>query len=70
MNDLYETNDDFKEYVDKYCTKHRISPEVAFTHELLKGIAMMYQAQAEIKRLGGNKRYIETPRTYKKQEEN
>ena len=36
MNNLYETNSDFKEYVDRYSKCRRISVEEALEHELVK----------------------------------
>lgn len=39
----YNINPDFKEYVDKYCTKHKIAPEQAVEHKLLKTIEMEYR---------------------------
>ena len=39
---LYETNAAFKAYVDKYATKHRITPEEAITHKIVQA----YGAQA------------------------
>lgn len=40
---LYETNQDFKEYVDRYCMKHKITVEEALTHELVKEVGLMYE---------------------------
>ena len=35
MNEFYKTNQDFKDYVDKYCAKHHIDKDEAFTHSLV-----------------------------------
>lgn len=39
----YNINLDFKEYVDKYCTKHRIAPKQAVEHKLVKTIETEYR---------------------------
>lgn len=44
---LYEQNDDFKRYVDRYCVKHRISVAEALQHYLVQMASMMYKEQAE-----------------------
>ena len=41
-NDLYNKSEDFKEYVDKYSTKHKISVNEALTHKLVQEVAKMY----------------------------
>ena len=41
--DLYNENQLFKEYVDKYCTQNNITLEVAFTHALIKEMAIFYK---------------------------
>lgn len=40
---LYEKNEDFKQYVDKYCKKTNITPEEAFTHYMIKDVARYYE---------------------------
>lgn len=44
---LYEQNEDFKRYVDRYCTKHRISVAEALQHYLVRMAGRMYKEQAE-----------------------
>ena len=44
---LYEQNEDFKRYVDRYCTKHRISVAEALQHYLVQMAGRMYKEQAE-----------------------
>lgn len=44
---LYEQNEDFKRYVDRYCVKHRISVEQALQHYLVQMAGRMYKEQAE-----------------------
>ena len=36
MTELYESNPDFRAYVDRYCRCYRISVEEALTHELVR----------------------------------
>lgn len=45
--DLYADNADFKRYVDRYCTKHRIIVEEALQHYLVQMAGRMYKEQAE-----------------------
>lgn len=44
---LYADNADFKRYVDRYCTKHRISVDEALLHYLVQMAGRMYKEQAE-----------------------
>ncbi len=44
---LYADNVDFRRYVDRYCTKHRISVEQALQHYLVQMAGRMYKEQAE-----------------------
>ena len=44
---LYEQNDDFKRYVDLYCTKHCISVAEALQHYLVQMAGRQYKEQAE-----------------------
>lgn len=46
MRKLYETNDGFRQYVDKYCVKHEIDRETAFTHSVIRN-AFEYYENAE-----------------------
>lgn len=39
---LYNTNADFKRYVDKYCTKHRLTVDEAVEHSLVQNVGDMY----------------------------
>ena len=39
---FYNNNKEFKTYVDKYCKKHGVSVETAFTHRLIKEVAEQY----------------------------
>lgn len=44
---LYEQNEDFKRYVDRYCTKHRVSVAEALQHYLVQAAGRVYKEQAE-----------------------
>lgn len=44
---LYAENEDFKRYVDRYCTKHRVSVAEALQHYLVQMAGRMYKEQAE-----------------------
>ena len=44
---LYAENEDFKRYVDRYCTKHRISVAKALQHYLVQMAGRMYKEQEE-----------------------
>lgn len=44
---LYEHNEDFKRYVDRYCTKHRISVAEALQHYLVRMAGQMYKEQMD-----------------------
>ena len=45
MEELYATNTDFKEYVDRYAECNKISKEEALTHALVRGYAKYIQSQ-------------------------
>ena len=34
--ELYKNSEDFKAYVDKYATKHRMLPETALSHKMVQ----------------------------------
>lgn len=46
---LYEQNEDFKRYVDRYCVKHRISVAEALQHYLVQMAGRMYKEQMDNK---------------------
>ena len=46
---LYAENEDFRQYVDKYCTKHRISVDEALQHYLVRMAGRMYKDQNDNK---------------------
>ena len=39
----YETNKDFKEYVDKYCNTYKVTVEEALKHVLVQEVEKMYK---------------------------
>lgn len=43
MMELYLSNKNFKEYVDRYCKKHSISIEEALRHAMVKHVADCYE---------------------------
>lgn len=47
---LYSDNADFKRYVDRYCTKHRISVAEALQHYLVQMAGKMYKEQADVRK--------------------
>lgn len=38
----YNLNEDFREYVDKYCKKHNVTPEQAVEHKLVQYVLEEY----------------------------
>ena len=54
MEKLYKRNKDFRDYVDKYCLKHRLIPEVAIKHKLVSEYGEMCREREEIENDGDN----------------
>lgn len=44
MEKLYNDNDSFKQYVDKYCANNEIDVKTAFTHSVVKNVADYYKS--------------------------
>ena len=42
---MKERKSDFELYVEKYCSKHRIAPDVAKTHYLVRDVKSYYDEQ-------------------------
>lgn len=42
MSKAYETNGDFKNYVDKFCACHRTLPELAFKCRVVQNVYREY----------------------------
>lgn len=43
MKEFYNSNADFKNYVDKYCKKHKCSIEEAMKHKLIEAVYEQYK---------------------------
>lgn len=43
--DFYQTNDDFRVYLDKYCDKHNLTVAEASNHLIVKETAKYYKDQ-------------------------
>ena len=41
--EFYDSNEDFHEYLDKYCTKHNLTIEEACTHLIVRITAKYYK---------------------------
>ena len=46
---LYAENEDFRRYVDRYCTKHNVSVDEALQHYLVRMAGRMYKEQSNNK---------------------
>lgn len=42
---LYAENEDFRRYVDRYCTKHNVSVDEALQHYLVQAAGWLYKKQ-------------------------
>lgn len=40
---LYDEDERFRQYVDKYCIKHNIKPETAFDHVIVRACGDHYK---------------------------
>ena len=47
--EFYNSNEDFRRYVDRYCKTYRISVNDALEHELVKQVAAQYMEKEETK---------------------
>ena len=43
MRELYNNNEDFKTYVDKYCQTRKVSLEVALSHITVQEVGKYYK---------------------------
>lgn len=43
MKEFYKSNTDFKEYVDRYCKKHKCSIEEAMQHKIIECVYEQYK---------------------------
>ena len=49
MKEFYNSNPDFKNYMDKYCKKHKCTVEEALKHKLVKAVYEQYKENQAIK---------------------
>lgn len=42
---LYEENQEFKDYVDRYCAEYSISVKDALTHAIVQEVGDMYESR-------------------------
>ena len=49
MKELYNQNEDFKDYVDAYCKKHEISKDEAFSHKIVVNVGEYYSEKSKSK---------------------
>lgn len=49
MKELYNQNEDFKDYVDAYCKKHEISKDEAFSHKIVVNVGEYYSEKSKLK---------------------
>lgn len=47
--EFYNSNEDFRRYVDRYCKTYRIAVNDALEHELVKQVAAQYKEKEEAK---------------------
>ena len=43
MKDFYNSNTDFKEYVERYCKKHKCTVEEALKHKVVEDVCEQYR---------------------------
>lgn len=43
MKEFYNSNPDFKDYIDKYCKQYKCTVEEALEHKLVKGVYEQYR---------------------------
>lgn len=46
MREFYNSNEDFKRYVDHYCKTYGLKVEDALEHEIVKQVAAQYREKA------------------------
>lgn len=47
MMEFYNSNADFKRYVDRYCKQYGLTVDDAMEHELVKQVAAQYREKEE-----------------------
>lgn len=53
IKEFYETNQNFKFYVDRYCNQYRLSVDEALRHELVRQVYLMYVEDSKRIPIGG-----------------
>ena len=48
LNNFYDTNEDFKLYVDRYCQTYKLDKKTALQHELVRLVAECYKKNENI----------------------
>ena len=49
MKEFYNSNENFKEYIDKYCKKHKCTIEEALKHKIIEEVYEQYK-ETELKK--------------------
>ena len=47
MKDFYNSNTDFKEYVERYCKKHKCTVEEALKHKIVEDVYEQYKENSK-----------------------
>ena len=50
MKEFYNSNDDFKSYVEAYCKKHKCNVEEALKHKIVECVCEQYKENNKTKR--------------------
>ena len=50
MKEFYNSNDDFKTYVEAYCKKHKCNVEEALKHKIVECVCEQYKENNKTKR--------------------
>ena len=49
MKDFYNSNTDFKEYVERHCKKHKCTVEEALKHKIVEAVYEQYKENDRVK---------------------
>lgn len=47
MKEFYDTNDDFRKYVNKYCNKHKLTVDEALNHSMVREAYNYYREETK-----------------------
>ena len=47
LKNFYNTNQDFREYVERYCWKHKCTVEEALTHAIVRAVEEDYRERSK-----------------------